>query len=325
MNISSNAVNVLSILSYRGIGKAWIAKYYERDQSPKDISRLINTTSRQPSAVTSDDFMRARDRIYESLESLSQGAYGAVAKGDPNFPVHRGQVNDSEKPAVLFYRGNIALLERANRNVAVIGLLNPDPSTEGAERRVVARLVNGGATIVSGLALGCDCVAHTQALDSNGTTVAILPSSLMDVTPSANLELAERIVAQRGLLVSEYFEKATSKRELISRYQERDRLQALFSECVVLAASFAKNEIGNDSGARLAMQFASKYGIRRAVIYDERENGSNPKYDLSRQMLAEDDGVIVINARNLEDGVAAVLASRVSQASQVTSQSELFG
>lgn len=76
--------------------------------------------------------------------------------------------------------------------------------------------------------------------------------------------------------------------ELSSRYQERDRLQALYSNSIVLAASYAKNDIGNDSGSRLAMGYAKDYLIPRVVIYDEESDSNNPKYDLNRQIIGED-------------------------------------
>lgn len=86
--------------------------------------------------------------------------------------------------------------------------------------------------------------------------------------PAKNKELAEDIVSNGGLLISEYLTASKSKMELNGRYQERDRLQALFSNAIVLSASYAKNDVGNDSGSRLAMGYARDYSICQVVIYD---------------------------------------------------------
>ncbi|MFY9180158.1 MAG: hypothetical protein WAO12_10345 [Venatoribacter sp.] len=88
--------------------------------------------------------------------------------------------------------------------------------------------------------------------------------------------------------------------EMIGRYQERDRLQALFSDAVILISSYAKNELGNDSGSRLAMEYASNYGITRAVVYNPDTDADNPKYDLNRQLLNETN-VIEVNKNNFKD------------------------
>ena len=68
--------------------------------------------------------------------------------------------------------------------------------------------------------------------------------------------------------MTEYLNDAKSKMAFTGRYQERDRLQALFSDAIILVSSYAKNDLGNDSGSRLAMEYASQYQIPRAVMYD---------------------------------------------------------
>ena len=54
--------------------------------------------------------------------------------GDPNFPQFRGNVKESEQPIFLYYKGNIDLLSIENKNITVIGLLNPVGDVEERER-----------------------------------------------------------------------------------------------------------------------------------------------------------------------------------------------
>lgn len=329
MKISDNTINILAAKTFRGIGRAWVVKHLGGNESPENIVALLNTNNKEPQPVTLEGFEKTRQQIRQQLAALSGFADGVVALGDADFPPHRGNVKNSEKPVVLFYRGDLALLGQAQKNIAVIGLLTPDSDTETAEAGVVLSLVNKGATVVSGLAMGCDTIAHRQTLLSGGKTVAILPGPLNDILPHANQGLADEIVAKQGLLVSEYFDKANSKMELGGRYQERDRLQALFSDCVVLAASYAKNDLGNDSGSRLAMEYAHNYGLPRAVLYDELENCNNPKYDLNRQLMREDGGITVISRQNREAAIGKILScgSKPATAAQATTenQGDLFG
>lgn len=238
--------------------------------------------------------------------------------GDPDFPQHRGIVKNSERPVFLFYKGDISLLQITNYNIAVIGLLTPDEGIENMEKTVVSKLVENNATIVSGLALGCDSIAHIQTILCKGKTIAILPSPLSEILPASNRNLANMIVNTGGLLVSEYLTGAKSKNILSSRYQERDRLQALFSDGIILSASYAKNDLGNDSGSRLAMQYAKDYMIRRAVIYDN-QFADNPKFDLNRQYIKEDSSVLIINETNYSDRIDKWVAHK-----SVCSQNTLF-
>ena len=173
--------------------------------------------------------------------------------------------------------------------------------------------------------MGCDTVAHRHALRSDGKTVAILPSPLNEIIPSTNKNLAEEIVKKKGLLITEYYEKAKSKMELSGRYQERDRLQALFSDCVILAASYAKNDLGLDSGSRLAMEYAANYSIPRAVMYDSEIDVSNPKYGLNRQVIREQVRVLVINRGNMDRVVGEIVCNQSQQQVNPIGQADLFG
>lgn len=292
MIYSENALNVLTALRYKGIGKAWIVRNF----NPKDsLEKLVIALK-----TTEQDFIEERNKVKIAVKTMEGFADGLVAFGDNKFPLHRGNVKTSEQPIFLFYKGDINLLNKNNKNITVIGLLKPDPYTEKVEQEVVNELVQNGATIISGLALGCDSVAHKQCLDSNGKTVAILPSALNNIIPPSNRDLAEQIVTNGGLLVTEYFTEPYSKMELFARYKERDRLQALFSDTIILTASYAKNDLGNDSGSRLAMGYAYDYNIPRAIIYNPSTDENNPKYDLNRQLMNEDKKLIIINKENFK-------------------------
>ena len=324
MIYTENAINILTTKTYKGIGRAWITKNLKRNESVDTIVSLLNINSKEDYPITSEEFERNKTRLQTTLKKLEGFADGLVAIGDINFPQFRGNVKNSEQPIFLFYRGDLSLLQATNKNIAVIGLLNPDPDTELFEKEVVAELVKNGATIISGLASGYDTIAHRQALNSNGKTVAILPSPLNNILPATNKELANEILTKNGLLVTEYYEDANSKMELGGRYQERDRLQALFSDSIILSASYAKNDQGNDSGSRLAMEYALNYSIPRAVIYDQEKNLNNPKYDLNRQLIKEQKDIAIINRNNYIETVKKIVSNTPLVKSNEHIQSNLF-
>ena len=298
MKYSDNALNVLTALTFKGVGRAWIVKNIGTE-SPyiTDIVKLLNTLKNRKEEITVEHFEDKKKQILRVIHDNAPYIDGVVAIGDPDFPQHRGNVKNSDRPVFLFYKGDISLLQKSNHNITVIGLLNPDDEIESTEKTIISKLVEQNITIISGLALGCDTIAHEQTLICGGKTIAILPSPLASILPSSNKTLAEGIVKRGGLLVTEYLTGARSKTMLSSRYQERDRLQALFSDGIILSASYAKNDKGNDSGSRLAMQYAQEYSIRRALIYDEGF-ADNPKFDLNRQYISEDRNITVLNKKN---------------------------
>lgn len=144
MKYTDNALNILTAKSYKGIGNAWIVKNLGNNESIENIVALLNkSTKGQPTTV--EEFVQLKSK-YESaiLNKMSGYCDGFVALGDNDFPQHRGKVKDSERPVFLYYKGNIELLDTANKNISVIGLLNPTEEIEMREQKLVAEFVRRG-------------------------------------------------------------------------------------------------------------------------------------------------------------------------------------
>jgi DNA processing protein len=332
MKYTENSLNILTAKSYKGIGNAWIVKNLKGNESVDTIVTLLNKTIKGEQTDV-DEFERLkRDFENKLVAKFENCCDGFVALGDKNFPQHRGIVKDSEKPIFLFYKGDIDLLSLENKNISVIGLLNPEGDIEERERKIVAQFVKNGATIVSGLAFGCDSISHQQALDSNGKTVAILPSPLNNILPARNKGLAFQIVEEGGLLVTEYGNDFKSQMELSSRYKERDRLQALFCDTIILAASYAQNSAERwkmfgqklDSGARLAMGFAKDYNIPRGVMYDQIIDESNPMFDLNRDLIKEQKDITILTKDNYIETVEKIMNKKPTVKTTIPVQKNLF-
>lgn len=331
MKYTDNSLNILTAKSYKGIGNAWIVKNLKGNESVDTIVSLLNNKVVDKTTVSEFENLKAEFET-KLTQKFEECCDGFVALGDNNFPKHRGNVKESEQPVFLYYKGNIDLLDKENKNISVIGLLNPEGDIEERERKIVAELVKKGATIVSGLAFGCDSISHQQALDSNGKTVAILPSPLNNILPARNKGLAFQIVEEGGLLVTEYGNDFKNQMELSSRYKERDRLQALFCDAIILAASYAQNSADRwrmtgqklDSGARLAMGYAKEYNIPRAVMYDKNIDENNPMFDLNRDIIQEQRDVTIITQDNFTEISSKIIEKKQSPKNTIPVQKNLF-
>jgi DNA processing protein len=332
MKYTDNAINILTTKTYKGIGRAWIVKNLKGNESVDKIVSLINSNTKQDELITFDDFEFNKNQIINQIETFDESCDGLVAIGDKNFPKYRGTVKESERPIFLFYKGDLSLIDFENNNVTVIGLLNPDETIESREQKIVSEIVKKEITIVSGLAFGCDSIAHKQAL-IGGKTVAILPSPLYKIMPAKNKSLAFEIVEEGGLLVSEYFDEHKSAMDLSSRYKDRDRLQALFCDTIILAASYAQDTAERwklfgqklDSGARLAMGFAKDYNIPRAVMYDQNLDANNPMFDLNRELINDGKSVTVLTQKSLEEIINNIEVDKEKSIKQNNFQTDLFG
>lgn len=223
---------------------------------------------------------------------------------DDIFPVINPNTNNGNRPYLLFYRGDIELLNNLNNNVAVIGLTEPSELIEQRERKFVQELVDSNMVIVSGLAKGCDGIAHEVCVSANKPTIAILPSTLKEIIPAVHKKLAEDILSNGGLLVTEYYREAASRNEVIKRFVDRDGLQALFAKAIILTASYRKGQ--GDSGSRHAMKSAQKYKIDRYMMYEPQMDehdlqfGLNYDYYINKEVNTLDESAIgnIIESNN---------------------------
>lgn len=333
MKYTENALNILTTKSYKGVGNAWIVKNLGKNESIHEIVDMLNKSLKN-TATSVEEFIDRRSR-YEAviLAKMESCCDGFVALGDSDFPQHRGWVKDSARPVFLYYKGDLGLLSASQKNISVIGLLTPTMEIRRREEKMVAEFVKHGATIVSGLALGCDSIAHYQALASKGKTVAILPSPLYNILPTSNHSFAFEIVEKGGLLITEYGSDFKSPMELSARYQERDRLQALFCDAIVVAASYAKDSSALwshlrgqklDSGARLAMGYAKDYGIPRGVMYDESLDKENPMFDLCREIIKDSSDVTILSEINYITNAEKMISLKSSIKQPLSPDKSLF-
>lgn len=220
---------------------------------------IIKTNAHFWKSFYNEDYINSFPCDLQAVEQeLKDKGINIICVFDENFPITNAKLKNSEKPFFFAYKGDITLLNNVDKNVAVIGALTPTNEIVEREQKVVKSLTEKGFNIVSGLAKGCDTVAHSESIKNNAKTIAFLPSTIENIYPKENIELASKIVETDGLVVSEYVNEPKNRHESIKRFIERDRLQALFSKAVVLIASFRKDE--GDSGSRHAFEKAKEYG-----------------------------------------------------------------
>ena len=232
----------------------------------------------------------------EDEEYLQNQGIKIVCYFDNEFPRLPINLKQSERPFLFAYKGNLNLLNNPARNIAIIGLRNPSPAIVCREQKIVEYLKGSKLNIVSGLALGCDTIAHEGAIRCGLKTIAFLPSTIEEVYPSQNRNLAVEIVKNSGLIITEYTKTAKNRFESIARFVARDRLQAMFSKAVLLIASNKEHE--GDSGSQHAMNKAQEYGKQRLVMFNPARDSLNHEMMLNKQYFEM--GTVVINKRTLE-------------------------
>ena len=126
-------------------------------------------------------------RRFLTREELAEAAYGRLA---------------GSALAGLWVAGELAAL--AAPTVAVVGPRAPSEDGRRLAQRLASDLGAAGVCVISGLALGIDAAAHAGALAARAPTIGVLGGGHDRFFPPRNAELARRIVAGGGAVLSPY-------------------------------------------------------------------------------------------------------------------------
>ncbi len=134
----------------------------------------------------------------EEMGALERAGVTAVTWNDPAYPSRLKEIADP--PAVLYYKGTLLPIDDCS--VAIVGTRSPTTYGREAAAALSRGLAETGLTVVSGLALGIDGIAHRAALESGGRTIAVLAGGLDSVYPKEHIGLF-RQVQEQGAVISE--------------------------------------------------------------------------------------------------------------------------
>ncbi|WAH35421.1 DNA-processing protein DprA [Alicyclobacillus dauci] len=183
------------------------------------------------------DWQRRPEKdVIATVDRLHETGAVSIVQGDSSYPDSLYPLYDP--PVVLFARGDVKLL-RATRIVSVVGTRRASSYGLEVTRWVSTRLAQAGFTVCSGLALGIDARAQGAALDSDGSSVAVLGCGVDICYPPGNRWLYERLLSD-GLVISEYQPQGSVMKY---HFPERNRIIAALSGATIVV------QAGEKSGA----------------------------------------------------------------------------
>lgn len=157
-----------------------------------------------------------------------------------------------------------------DKNIAIIGSRNCSYYGERVTKDFAVNLAKNGFCVVSGLANGVDSFAHIGALNAMGKTIAVLGSGLDNIYPKENIKLAESIIKNDGLIISEY---SLGTVALKQHFPARNRIISGISNSVLVT------EARRNSGTNITVNFALEQGkdvfVVPGNIYSKTSDGTN--------------------------------------------------
>jgi len=185
----------------------------------------------------------------EKLEILNKENIKVIIFNDSQFPRLLKEIDSC--PALLFYKGNFQ--KQDEFSLAIVGTRKISLYGKQTALKIVRDLVQNNLVIVSGLARGVDTLAHYITLELGGRTIAVLGSGLnkKNIYPFENQNLAQRIIEQNGLLISEY-PPETSPQKYFFPYRNRIVAGLTLGTLVI--------EAPEKSGALITARYALEQG-----------------------------------------------------------------
>ena len=163
-----------------------------------------------------------------------------------NYPKELAKIDNP--PAIIYYKG-AEFFEISEYAIACVGTRKPTKFSYNAVNYLVPQWVSNNCSIISGLACGVDKLAHQSCISSGGKTIAVLAHGLDMIYPKENKTLAERILSNGVILMSEY---PIGTKVDKSRFVNRNRLIVGMSKVVVIYECEAKS--GTMHNADFALQ-----------------------------------------------------------------------
>ena len=151
-------------------------------------------------------------------------------------------------PFVLFYYGDLTLT--ATKCIGVIGMRHPSDYGTEVTKAMVASLAKENYTIVSGLALGIDVIAHKSAMNNLGKTIAVLGSGIDYCYPLKDKSVYQAM-KNNQLIISEYPGNLVPKK---FNFPRRNRIISGLSESILVT------EANKRSGTMITVGHALEQG-----------------------------------------------------------------
>ena len=213
--------------------------------SDKEIYNLKNINTNIKENIVKYKSLTYLEEIKSSLE---KEFIKYVSIHDESYPSNLKNIYDA--PKILFYKGNLDVLKN-NINLAMVGSRKCTQYGINCAKNISKSLSDMGINIISGLAIGIDTYSHIGCLEGKGKTVAVIGSSLDNILPKRNIKLAQKILDDGGLILSEYNIGSTV---YPSNYVHRNRILSGISDGVIVV------EAAKKSGALITVDYALDQG-----------------------------------------------------------------
>ena len=239
------------------------------------INQRLGRTTRIPSISEAEDELAALDAMGGRM----------VGSGEPDYPPLLRFISGAPPLVSIIGGDDLELL----RTVGIVGARNASTAGQKMTRLLAQDLGDARYVVVSGLARGIDAAAHQASLHTG--TVAVLAGGLDRIYPEENLPLAQQIVAEGGMLLSEM---PLGWEPRARDFPRRNRLVSGLSLGVVVVEAAKRS--GSLITARLALEQNREVFAVPGSPLDPRAEGGNALIQQGARLITSAADIIEVLA-----------------------------
>lgn len=193
-----------------------------------------------------------------------------------------------DTPTKLRFEGTLP--HKDNKLLAVVGSRKYSAYGKEACEELIMGLSGEPITIVSGLALGMDSIAHRGAIRARLQTIAI-PGSGLDrkvIAPRSHANLADEIIQNGGGLLSEFDDSMAYPGAWI--YPKRNRIMAGMCHATLIIE--AEKKSGTLITSRLATEYNREVGAVPGPITSTTSDGPHMLIRLGAALIRDHNDIL---------------------------------
>lgn len=239
--------------SYQSVEQAWEDNFQKLDQKHKWVKKLDRKSLLEIGQNLQDKIIAHKIKLLSFF--------------DPCFP--KGFRSLADCPVVIYFQGDLKAL--SHQTVSVVGARRINPYAKKVMAELLPKLVQLKVSLVSGLALGVDTLAHQICLDYATPTIGVVGSGLNQQVfyPPTNWTLKNQILEKGGLVMSEYPPDFASN---VFTFPKRNRLLASLSPLTLVVQASVKS--GSLITAGVARDLGQTVATIPASIFDPEFAGN---------------------------------------------------
>ena len=204
-----DTIYIAGLQSLYNMGATHVRRFIEDFGSPYDTWQAVKKVENlKPYSHISNADKRAiassakDEKLDYIIHKIDEYKMDVTTFLDKDFPSILNHIYNP--PAILFMRGNRALLDKRLNRIALVGARRCSLYGRNVARMLGKELGKYSTIIVSGGARGIDTHGHEGLLASQGYGIVVMGCGLDIAYPRENTKLFDRILQNNGLLVSEY-------------------------------------------------------------------------------------------------------------------------